>query len=63
MNSSTLHFLAGAEGDSAGSASEERPSDGEALDAYSRVVTAVARDLAPSVANLRDLERLLATLA
>ena len=57
MNSSTLHFLAGAEGDSAGSASEERPSDGEALDAYSRVVTAVARDLAPSVANLRVTRR------
>ena len=58
MNSSTLHFLAGAEGDSAGSTSEERPSDGEALDAYSRVVTAVARDLAPSVANLRVTRRL-----
>ena len=42
----------------AGSASEERPSDGEALDAYSRVVTAVARDLAPSVANLRVTRRL-----
>jgi len=31
----------------------DRPSDGEALDAYSSVITAVARDLAPSVANLR----------
>ncbi|HEV7804295.1 MAG TPA: trypsin-like peptidase domain-containing protein [Solirubrobacteraceae bacterium] len=31
----------------------DRPSDGEALDAYSSVVTTVARDLAPSVANLR----------
>jgi S1-C subfamily serine protease len=29
------------------------PSDAEALDAYSTVVTTVARDLAPSVANLR----------
>ena len=58
MNSSTLHFLAGAEGDPARSPSEERPSDGEALDAYSRVVTAVARDLAPSVANLRVTRRL-----
>jgi S1-C subfamily serine protease len=58
MNSSTLHFLAGAEGGSAGASSEERPSDGEALDAYSRVVTAVARDLAPSVANLRVTRRL-----
>ena len=33
------------------------PSDAEALDAYSRVVTAVARDLAPSVANLRITRR------
>ena len=31
----------------------DRPTDGEALDAYSSVVTRVARDLAPSVANLR----------
>jgi serine protease Do len=30
-----------------------RPDDGEALDAYSRVVTDVAEQLAPSVANLR----------
>ena len=58
MNSSTLHFLAGAQDGSAGASSEERPSDGEALDAYSRVVTAVARDLAPSVANLRVTRRL-----
>jgi len=35
----------------------ERPSDAEALDAYSRVVTTVARDLAPSVANLRVTRR------
>jgi serine protease Do len=35
-----------------------RPSDDEALDAYSRVVTAVARDLAPSVANLRVTRRI-----
>jgi S1-C subfamily serine protease len=35
-----------------------RPSDAEALDAYSRVVTAVARDLAPSVANLRVTRRI-----
>jgi serine protease Do len=33
------------------------PSDGEALDAYSRVVTAVAELLAPSVANLRVYRR------
>jgi serine protease Do len=57
MNSSTLHFLAGAEGAPGRSPSEQRPSDDEALDAYSRVVTAVARDLAPSVANLRVTRR------
>src|SRR3954466_4172794 len=33
------------------------PSDAEALDAYSRVVTHVAEDLAPSVANLRVARR------
>jgi S1-C subfamily serine protease len=55
---STLHFLAGAEGAPGRSPSEERPSDDEALDAYSRVVTTVARDLAPSVANLRVTRRL-----
>jgi serine protease Do len=37
---------------------EESPSEAEALDAYSRVVTAVARDLAPSVANLRVTRRI-----
>src|SRR4029079_5914729 len=35
----------------------ERPTDAEALDAYSRVVPSVARDLAPSVANLRVTRR------
>jgi S1-C subfamily serine protease len=35
----------------------DRPTDGEALDAYSTVITAVARDLAPSVANLRVYRR------
>jgi S1-C subfamily serine protease len=35
----------------------DRPSDAEALDAYSTVVTTVARDLAPSVANLRVYRR------
>jgi S1-C subfamily serine protease len=34
-----------------------RPSDDEALDAYSRVVMAVAERLAPSVANLRVFRR------
>jgi serine protease Do len=55
---SSLHFLAGVEGAPGRAPSEERPSDDEALDAYSRVVTAVARDLAPSVANLRVTRRL-----
>jgi len=31
----------------------ELPTDDEALDAYSRIVTTVAERLAPSVANLR----------
>ena len=35
----------------------DRPSDSQALDAYSRVVTSVARELAPSVANLRVTRR------
>ena len=35
----------------------DRPTDGEALDAYSSVITTVARDLAPSVANLRVIRR------
>ncbi|HUR84450.1 MAG TPA: trypsin-like peptidase domain-containing protein [Solirubrobacteraceae bacterium] len=38
-------------------APQDRPSEREALDAYSTVVTTVARDLAPSVANLRVLRR------
>ena len=58
MTSSTPQFVAGADGGSAGPPSEDRPSDAEALDAYSRVVTTVARDLAPSVANLRVTRRL-----
>src|SRR6266496_2416314 len=55
---STLHFTAGADAGPGHPSSDERPSDGEALDAYSRVVTTVARDLAPSVANLRVTRRL-----
>jgi serine protease Do len=58
MTSSTVHFLAGADGAAGRQPSDDRPSDDEALDAYSRVVTAVARDLAPSVANLRVTRRL-----
>src|SRR5436305_15061139 len=34
-------------------ASDERPSDADALDAYSQVVTRVAEQLTPSVANVR----------
>src|SRR5215211_1709906 len=56
--SSTLYFLDGADGAPGRQPPEERPSDDEALDAYSRVVTTVARDLAPSVANLRVTRRL-----
>jgi serine protease Do len=56
--SSTLHFTAGADGGHGRSPSDGHPSDDEALDAYSRVVTTVARDLAPSVANLRVTRRL-----
>jgi S1-C subfamily serine protease len=41
-----------------GAPEPDRPSDAAALDAYSRVVTAVARDLAPSVANLRVTRRI-----
>src|SRR5204862_7919655 len=33
--------------------SDERPTDAEALDAYSQVVTRVAQQLSPSVANVR----------
>jgi serine protease Do len=58
MTSSTLQFVAGANDGPGRPPSDERPSDAEALDAYSRVVTAVARDLAPSVANLRVTRRL-----
>jgi serine protease Do len=54
----TLHFTAGADGGPGRPPSDGRPSDDEALDAYSRVVTTVARDLAPSVANLRVTRRL-----
>jgi serine protease Do len=56
--SSTLSFVSGVGDGADQSSADGRPSDGEALDAYSRVVTAVARDLAPSVANLRVTRRL-----
>jgi S1-C subfamily serine protease len=55
--SSTLHFLAAADPDGGVPSEPATPSDAEALDAYSRVVTTVARDLAPSVANLRVTRR------
>jgi serine protease Do len=56
--SSTLYFLDGADGGPLRAPGGDRPTDDEALDAYSRVVTTVARDLAPSVANLRVTRRL-----
>src|SRR6266536_5505282 len=56
--SSTTSFLSGTGGEADTPRVDGRPSDDEALDAYSRVVTAVARDLAPSVANLRVTRRL-----
>ncbi|MEN3281604.1 MAG: hypothetical protein V7607_2744 [Solirubrobacteraceae bacterium] len=56
--SSTLYFLDGADGGPGRQPVGDRPTDDEALDAYSRVVTTVARDLAPSVANLRVTRRL-----
>jgi serine protease Do len=55
---SSVYFLEGADGGPTRPAAGDRPSDDEALDAYSRVVIAVARDLAPSVANLRVTRRL-----
>jgi serine protease Do len=56
---SSIVFIEAAEDSSEqASAPADRPTDAEALDAYSRVVTAVARDLAPSVANLRVTRRL-----
>jgi S1-C subfamily serine protease len=56
--SSTLSFVAGVGDTTDPRPPADRPSDDEALDAYSRVVTTVARDLAPSVANLRVTRRL-----
>src|ERR671935_2752011 len=56
--SSTLCFLDGADGGPVREPVGDRPTDAEALDAYSRVVTAVARELTPSVANLRVTRRL-----
>jgi serine protease Do len=56
--SSTLYFLDGADGGPVRQPVGDRPTDDEALDAYSRVVTTVARELAPSVANLRVTRRL-----
>src|SRR4051812_13995373 len=45
------------EGTADGRVDAGRPTEDEALDAYSRVITRVARDLAPSVANLRVVRR------
>jgi serine protease Do len=52
----SLTFLDGLPEHSRGASSEPLP-DGEALDAYSRVVTSVAERLASSVANLRVARR------
>jgi serine protease Do len=41
-----------------GAAGDARPSDAEALDVYSTVVTTVARELSPSVASLRVTRRM-----
>jgi S1-C subfamily serine protease len=46
------------EGTADGRPDAGRPTEDEALDAYSRVVTRVARELAPSVANLRVVRRM-----
>jgi S1-C subfamily serine protease len=54
---SNFLLVDGPTGEPAASDASDRPTDGEALDAYSSVVTAVARDLAPSVANLRVYRR------
>jgi serine protease Do len=56
--SSTLSFVSDIGDAAEQQRADGRATDGEALDAYSRVVTTVARDLAPSVANLRVTRRL-----
>jgi hypothetical protein len=48
-----LRLVASPDGEARPSGPGALPSDAEALDAYSRVVTYVAETLAPSVANLR----------
>ena len=50
-----IDFLPSSEDAASGGA---RPGDAEALDAYSRIVTAIARELAPSVSNLRVSRRM-----
>jgi S1-C subfamily serine protease len=58
---SSLLFVEGRDGPSRptgdDTAPARTPSEAEALDAYSRVVTTVARELAPSVANLQVARR------
>src|SRR5215210_6657934 len=58
MSSVLFVESAGATADDHAAPTADRPTDDEALDAYSRVVTAVAPDLAPSVANLRVTRRI-----
>ena len=54
---SNIVLVDGSASGNGSSVQQDRPSDAEALDAYSSVVTTVARDLAPSVANLRVYRR------
>jgi len=54
---SNVLFVDGLLGPQRDSLPADRPSDAEALDAYSNVVTGVAESLAPSVANLRVYRR------
>ena len=54
---SNLVLVDGAASGNGSSVQQDRPSDADALDAYSSVITTVARDLAPSVANLRVYRR------
>jgi S1-C subfamily serine protease len=58
MRESEIMMTAGVPGTGASSPGGEGSADGEALDAYSRVVTSVAERLIPSVASLRVTRRI-----
>src|SRR5437762_13033359 len=47
------HFITNGGEDAAASPAPHQPTDGEALDAFSRVVVTVAEKLRPAVVNLR----------